>query len=66
MIFPLRIHQVDVGLGFAPDPTVGAYSAPPDPLAGFKGPLRSKRGMEGRTREGIRGRGSGEERGKGE
>ena len=24
--------------GFAPDPTGGAYSAPPDPLAGFKGP----------------------------
>ena len=25
------------GWGFAPDPTGGAYSAPPDPLAGFKG-----------------------------
>jgi len=23
--------------GFAPDPTGGAYSARPDPLAGFKG-----------------------------
>jgi len=31
---------------------VGAYSAPPDPLAGFKRPLSSKRGMEGKTREG--------------
>jgi len=26
-----------VGWGFAPDPTGGAYSAPPDSLAGFKG-----------------------------
>jgi len=25
------------GWGFAPDPTGRAYSAPPDPLAGFKG-----------------------------
>jgi len=28
--------KIDVGWGFAPDPTGGAYSAPPDPLAGFK------------------------------
>ena len=27
-----------VGWGFAPDPIGGAYSAPPDLLAGFKGP----------------------------
>jgi len=33
---------------------VGAYRAPPDPLAGFKGPLRDRRGMEGRTRGGGR------------
>jgi len=26
-----------VGWGFAPDPTGVAYSAPPNPLAGFKG-----------------------------
>ena len=26
------------GWGSAPDPAGGAYSAPPDPLAGFKGP----------------------------
>jgi len=25
-----------VGKGFAPDPTVGAYSAPPNPLAVFR------------------------------
>ena len=34
--------------GSAPDPAVGAYSAPPDPLAGFKGPTSKGRGREGR------------------
>jgi len=29
--------EIDGGWGFAPDPTGGAYSAPPDLLAGFKG-----------------------------
>jgi len=27
-----------VGWGFTPDPTGGAYNAPPNPLAMFKGP----------------------------
>jgi len=39
----LRAHNAAkcvCGLGSAPDPAGGAYSAPPDPLAGFKGPLR--------------------------
>jgi len=40
-----------VGWGFAPDPTGGAYSAPPDPLAGLRGLLL--RGGEGRGEEGI-------------
>jgi len=39
-------------LGLFPRPRWGAYSAPPDPLAGFKG-LTSK-GKEGRRREGRR------------
>jgi len=39
--------KIDVGWGFAPDTTGGAYSAPPDSLAGFKGPLRGRRGMDG-------------------
>ena len=30
--------RIVVHWGFAPDPTGGAYSAPPDPIAGFKGP----------------------------
>jgi len=35
----------------------GAYSAPPDPLAGFKGPLRLRRGGEVREEEGGQGKG---------
>ena len=42
-----------VGWGFAPDPTGGAYSAPPDSLAVFRG-LKGGRGGEGRGREGRR------------
>jgi len=46
-----------VGCGFAPDPTGGVFSAPQDPLAGFKGPGTG--GGRGRTR----GEGSGDEGG---
>jgi len=43
--------------GFAPDPTGGAYSAPPDSLAGLGGgaPGKGKEGGE-REREGGEGR----------
>jgi len=34
------------GSGSAPDPTDGTYSAPPDYIAGFKGP--TYKGREGR------------------
>ena len=37
-IFRLKYTKFVVGWGFAPDPAEVAYSAPPDPLAGFKGP----------------------------
>ena len=51
-------------MGSAPDPAGGAYSAPPDPLAGFKGPTSNGRGGEGRGWEGNgEGRG-GRERGR--
>jgi len=45
------------GRGSAPDPTGGAYSATPDPLAGSRGPAskwrgRGGKGKEGRGREG--------------
>jgi len=33
------------------------YSAPPDPLAGFKGPISKGRGDEGKGREGRGGEG---------
>jgi len=34
----LKGTKFDFGWGSAPDLTGGAYSTPPDPLAGFKGP----------------------------
>jgi len=37
-ILMLKCTKFDVGWGSAPDPAGGAYSAPPDHLAGFKGP----------------------------
>jgi len=59
-ILRLKCTKFNFGWGSAPDPTGGAYSAPPDPLAGFKGP--TSRGREGRVWEGE---GMGGRRGKG-
>jgi len=36
-ILTLKCTKIDFGWGCAPDPTGGAYGAPPDHLAGFKG-----------------------------
>ena len=36
-ILTLKCTKIDFGWGYAPDPAGGAYSAPSDPLAGFKG-----------------------------
>jgi len=36
-ILILKCTKFDFGWGSAPDPSGGAHSAPPDPLAGFKG-----------------------------
>jgi len=36
-ILRLKCTKFDLGWGSAPDPAAGAYSAPPDSLAGFKG-----------------------------
>ena len=36
-ILRLKCTKFDFGWGSAPDPAGGAYSAPPDPLPGFKG-----------------------------
>jgi len=49
-ILRLKCTKFDLGCGSAPDPAGGAYSAPPDPLAGFKGPTSKERG--GREGEG--------------
>jgi len=49
------------GWGSAPDPAGRAYSAPPDPLAGFKGPTSKGRGRQG-TGEERRGKGRRSER----
>ena len=35
------MYKFDFGWGSAPDLAGGAYSAPPDPIAGFKGPPRN-------------------------
>jgi len=54
-----------VGWSFAPDPTGGAYSAPPDPLAGLVGGAPGNGRMQGRGREGKGTGKDGEERGRG-
>jgi len=60
--FKAKMYQIRFrffGWGSAPDPAGGAYSAPPDPLAGFGGPTskeREKEGRGGRGGEGGEGR----------
>jgi len=46
--FKAKMHQnPKFGWGSTPDPAGEAYSASPDPLAGFKGPTSKRRGGEG-------------------
>jgi len=61
-ILKLKCTKFDFGWGSAPDPAGGAYSAPADPLAGFKRAYfkGEGRGEEGGGKEDERGR---EERG---
>ena len=47
--FKAKMHQIRFRLGQSPRPRWGAYSAPPDPLAGFGALLL--RGGEGREGE---------------
>jgi len=48
--FKAKMHQLRLGL--FPTPRWGAYSAPPDSLAGFKRPTSNGRGgVKGRGRE---------------
>ena len=44
------MHQIRFRLGLRPRPCWGAYSAPPDPLAGFSGP--TSKWSQGMGREG--------------
>ena len=37
-ILTLKYTKIDFVWGSVPDPAGGTYSAPPAPLAGFKGP----------------------------
>ena len=54
-ILRLKCTQFDFGWGSAPDPARGAYIAPPDPVAGFKGASKGEgRGSKG-DREGKEG-----------
>jgi len=54
----LKCTKIVFGWGSAPDPAGGAYSAPPDPLAGLKGPTSKRRGGDmGREGKGRKGEG---------
>ena len=61
-ILTLKCTKIDFGWGSAPDSAGGAYSAPPDPLAGFKGPTSKGRGRERKRGEGREGKGRDEGR----
>ena len=67
-ILRLKCTKFDFGYGSAPDPAWGAYSAPPGPLAGFKGPTcKGKEGGEGEgRRKGYKEKGKGRGKGTGE
>ena len=70
-ILRLKCTKFDFDWGSAPDPAGGAYSALPDPLAGFNGPTSKGRGEEsmGGERRGLLigegGDGRGGEKGRG-
>ena len=55
-----RMCQIQFRLGLRPDPAGEVYSAPPDHLAGLRGPTSKGRGEEGREKGGE---GIGRERG---
>jgi len=64
-ILRLKRTKFDFGWGSAPDPAGGAYSAPPDPLAGFGGPTTKERERGGRGGKGKGREGRGGDEGKG-
>ena len=50
--FNAKMHPIRFPLGLCPRRVAGAYSAPPAPLAVFKGPTSKGREEEGRGKEG--------------
>jgi len=51
--FKAEMHKIQFPLGLCPRPRWGAYSAPPDTLAVFKGPTpKGREEKEGRGKEG--------------
>jgi len=50
-ILRLKCTKFNFGWVSAPDPTGGAYSTSPDPLAGLRGPTSKGRGGNGKERE---------------
>jgi len=46
------MHQIRFRPGLSPDPAGKAYSAPPDPLAGLRGPTSKGSGVKGTGKEG--------------
>jgi len=48
------MYQISFQLGLCPRPHWGAHSAPPDSLAGFKGPYFSGKGGKGMGRKFFR------------
>jgi len=65
-VLRLKCTKFDFGWGSAPNHAGGAYSAPPDPLAGFKGPIsKGERGGNGRGKGWEEAGKEGEGKGKG-
>jgi len=52
--FKVKMRQIQFWLGLCPRSRWGAYSTPPEPLAGFQGPTSKGRG--GKRREWREGR----------
>jgi len=50
------MHKKAFGDRVPPGLTGGAYSTPPDPIPGFKGPLRNREGRARKGMEGTKGR----------
>jgi len=50
--FKAKMHQIRFQLGLGSRTRWGAYSAPPDALAGFRRPTSKREGKEGRGKEG--------------